>query len=460
MPISVDDGDFKFRPVGSLLRVNPKPKLQRLATEIIARRGPAKPSLSQPIGILKSAAIKLADTGGNMEALTQRERKAAIELFWIRMHGWNPNVSHIQTWLRWATNEWGSRIGVNRIGMSFLRNFDPASAGTRMVADWIAPRIHEISGAFGEFVRKYRLQDGNAAVDRIVQALADGDISFIDDTGKDVRCGVVVRGSGLLVAIVDAYGRRCSERTTAKSESISRSLLSLVGDHGLLGARGSETMRNSARISMVRGIVSWARRQRHEPSAVDLALEIVISLADDPRKSMAQWRGIEDDIREDVEAWLTARTIENLFMVIDELKTDRQDMWEERRTFWRGYLPYIKKAYLLCAHKAEPIAERLKERYGVFKNADASHCGVLMQLVGPHGDRLTVVEINKNARALFWKQSSTSAPAFFSDYYDRNAMRISSNDQKRHTPGLWQDQFAGLIESETGIRRPITRVSR
>jgi len=66
MPISVDDGDFKFRPVGSLLRVNPKPKLQRLATEIIARRGPAKPSLSQPIGILKSAAIKLADTGGNM----------------------------------------------------------------------------------------------------------------------------------------------------------------------------------------------------------------------------------------------------------------------------------------------------------------------------------------------------------------------------------------------------------
>ena len=109
MPISVDDGDFKFRPVGSLLRVNPKPRLQRLATEITARRGPPKPSFSQPIGILKSAAIKLENTGGDMEALGKRERKAAIELFWIRMHGWNPDVSHIQTWLRWATNEWGSR---------------------------------------------------------------------------------------------------------------------------------------------------------------------------------------------------------------------------------------------------------------------------------------------------------------------------------------------------------------
>ena len=180
--------------------------------------------------------------------------------------------------------------------MSFLRNFDPASAGTRMVADWIAPRIHEISGAFGEFVRKYRLQDGNAAVDRIVQALADGDISFIDDTGKDVRCGVVVRGSGLLVAIVDAYGRRCWKGQRPSRNRIPKLVWLEITDYL---EHAGWTMRNSARISMVRGIVSWARRQRQEPSAVDLALEIVISLADDPRKSMAQWRGIEDDIREE-----------------------------------------------------------------------------------------------------------------------------------------------------------------
>lgn len=420
---------------------------------------PPKPSFSQPIGILKSAAIKLENTGGDVEALSQRERKAAIELFWIRMHGWNPDVSHIQTWLRWATNEWGSRIGVNRIVMSYLRNFDPASDGTRMVADWMAPRIDQISGAFGELVRKYRLQEGKAAVDRIVQALVAGDTGFLEDTKKDVRCGVVVRGSGLLVAIVDAYGRRCSERTTTKPESISRSLLNLVGDHGLSGARGSETMRNSARISMVRGIVSWARRQSQEPSAVDLALKIVISLADDPRKSMAQWHGIEDDIREDVEAWLTARTIENLFMVIDELKTDRQDMWQARRAFWRSYLPHIKKAYLLCAYRAEPIARRLKEQYGTFQSNNATHCGVLMQIVGPSGDRLTVVEINNNAGALFWKGSSTSAPSFFGDRYDRSSMKNKCDKEIWHRAG-WQDQFAMHIESKTGIRRPMSRGDR
>ena len=82
MPISLDDGDFKFRRVGSLLNVTSRPKLQHLAREIIDRWGPAKPSNGQPIGILESASRKLAKTGSDLEALTQRERKAAIELFW------------------------------------------------------------------------------------------------------------------------------------------------------------------------------------------------------------------------------------------------------------------------------------------------------------------------------------------------------------------------------------------
>ena len=88
---------------------------------------------------------------------------------------------------------------------------------------------------------------------------------------------------------------------------------------------------------------------------------------------------------------------------------------------------------------------------------DTEHCGVLLQLVGPEGDRLTVVEINKNASALFWRGSSKFAPLFFEDHYDGPAMRDSSDRKMRHTPNHWQDQFADLIEAETGIRRPIAR---
>ena len=177
--------------------------------------------------------------------------------------------------------------------MSFLRNFDPASDGTREVADWIAPRIGEISGAFGEFVRKYRLQEVKTAVDRIVLSLAGGDIAFIDDIERDIRCGVVIRGSGVLVSIVDAYGRRCSNETNDQigidfqepPKTVRRSW-----PFRSTWFRGDEEFGTWLDNS---GIVSWARRQPEKSAAVDLALEIVISLAGDSRNiegSMARHR--------------------------------------------------------------------------------------------------------------------------------------------------------------------------
>jgi hypothetical protein len=210
-------------------------------------------------------------------------------------------------------------------------------------------------------------------------------------------------------------------------------------------------MRDEARIEMVTGIVNWAKRSSAAAST-DIALQIVLSLAGDPRISLSRWRGIREETRDDVEAWLTARTLENLFRVIDELKTDRPDMWKERRAFWRSYLPHIKRAYLLCAPMATAIAERLKERHGLLRSTEQRHCGILMQIVGPQGDKLTVLEVNKNASALFWSQGSSNAPEFHGSEYHRRLMLDGCDHRKPHTVS-WQEAFAQLIESETGIRR-------
>jgi hypothetical protein len=72
-------------------------------------------------------------------------------------------------------------------------------------------------------------------------------------------------------------------------------------------------------------------------------------------------------------------------------ETDHPDQVASRLTFWRGYLAHIRRAYLVYAARAKPIAESLKERYGNLEGSNPLHCGLLMEIVGPQGDRIVVL---------------------------------------------------------------------
>lgn len=203
---------------------------------------------------------------------------------------------------------------------------------------------------------------------------------------------------------------------------------------------------------MVVGIVKWARGVGSQEAA-DVAIGVCLSLAGDPRHSKAQWRDIPSDTIELVHGWLTARTIENMFQVIATLRTDHPDQVASRLAFWRGYLPSIRKAYLICANRAKPIAESLNERYGNLESVDQFHCGLLMEIVGPQNDRIVVLEINKNASALFWKSNSKWQPP---DFYGQGpyprATYLHACDARLNHMGRWQSNFAQFIESQTGVR--------
>jgi hypothetical protein len=412
------------------------------------------------MSVLSSAARKLVVSNGDLAVLTPRERKGAIELFWLRIEGWAPRIQDIHRWLEWASRDWSSRIGVTRAMMSFIRNLDLESDGTRELSTWLAGRTDLIVGPFGEFARGYRFLEGERSIEAIAGSLAAGRVDFFKALERDIRCRTVVQGSGLLVAVVAGYGAKCSAGATVDTEAVCRRLLSLLGASGLAGARGSDGMKDRARICMISGIVGWAEKRGERQSDVDVALEIAMALAGDPRMSMIRWEGVDERVVEVVEAWLTARTVENTFMVMEELRTDRQDMVEQRLAFWRAYLPYIRKAFLLCGRKAEPIAERLKERYGTLHGMEADHCGLLLQIIGPRGDRITVVDFNKNASALFWN-SSKPAPGFFRDFYIGSDLRASASSSQPHNPThRWPSKFADLIEGETGIRQAFERTLR
>jgi hypothetical protein len=247
------------------------------------------------------------------------------------------------------------------------------------------------------------------------------------------------------------YGARCRASAAQEVASTVKALIGRVGETGL-GGKASQRSRDAARVSMVVGIVAWASQTGNQ-TAIDVAIGACLSLAGDPRQAKGMWRDIPSNTVELVHGWLTARTIENMFMVIRTLKTDHPDQVASRLAFWRGYLPHIRRAYLVCANRAKPIAERLKEAYGSLEGADPSHCGLLMEIVGPHGDRIVALEINKNASALFWKPNSQwQAPDFYGPGPYHRSTYLRACDERLSHNGRWQRNFAGFIESETGIR--------
>jgi hypothetical protein len=454
MPTSSEaDRAFPRLPSGKLLQVSVHPKLMVLATRIEQRYGPPRATVAQPDSILKNAAVKLASSDGALANLTHRERKASVELCFAARDGWKPDLAFVHNWLRWAEIEWNSRVGCTRIAVSYVRNYDGESDATALIGSWLAPRIGQVGGGFGEVFRHYGFHDGGAAVSWVAETLSNGSDEFFARIDADTKSSAVFQGSGVLVAVLARYGTHCGDGKAKDVPAITELLLGHVGENAL-GGKASQRSRDAARVSMVVGIVRWAARTNRQ-EAIDVAIGACLSLAGDPRQSKAGWRDIPAEAVDLIHGWLTARTIENMFQVIATLKTDHPDQVASRLEFWRGYLPYIRRAYLVCARRAKPVAENLKEPYGSLEGGDPLHCGLLMEIVGPQGDRIVVLEINKNACALFWKPNSKfQAP----DFYGRGAYHrptyLHACDRKLYHMSRWQNAFAEFIESETGVRRP------
>jgi hypothetical protein len=452
MPTSADpDIAFPRLPRGKLLQVSVHPKLFAVAARIEQQYGPPRATAAQPESVLKRAATKLVQSDGNLALLTHRERKAAVELCWVARDGWMPRGSFVREWLKWAEFGWNSRAGISRIAVSYVRNYDEDAEATGLVGSWLGARQSIIGDQFGDVFRHYGLLDGLTAVSWIAQSLAEGSPEFFARIDADTKSSAVFQGSGTMVAVMAEYGARCAAPTAREVAGTARSVIGHVGENGL-GGKASQRSRDVARVSMVVGMVSWAARNGGQ-EAIDAAIAACLSLAGDPRHAMGMWRDIPSKTVELVHGWLTARTIENMFLVIDTLKTDHPDQVASRLAFWREYLPHIRRAYLVCAKRAKPVAERLKEPYGHLDSNDPAHCGLLMEIVALSGDRIIAMEINKNASALFWKSNSKwQLPDFYGPGPYPRPTYLNACDRRISHTGNWQKSFSDFISGETGIR--------
>jgi len=226
----------------------------------------------------------------------------------------------------------------------------------------------------------------------------------------------VFRGSGIVVAVVGAYGGHCSRGAVLDVSATTKALVALVGENGLGGKASSmpatphasrwSRHRRLGRSDQPPGRDRRGDRRLYRPCRRSQTVHGTMA-----RHSLGDGRD---------GSWLADRAHDREHVPGNQkgLKTDHPDQVDSRLAFWRGYLPHIRRAYLLCAARAKPIADGLNEKYGSLEGGDRSHCGLLMEIVGPQGDRIVALEVNKNASTLFWKPNSKKKPP---DFYSQGA---------------------------------------
>jgi hypothetical protein len=451
MPARIDAANSVHLP--PLLAAGRRSQLTILAAAFESRHGPARAAASQPEAVIDSAARKLAQSCGDLSGLTPKEKKAALELFW-RRSAWSAQAGDVENWLCWAEAEWKPRIGETRICAAMLRHFDPRNPATSLVIDWLLPRQDRLWGRFGDFARKWRLADGNEASEHAAKALAAGDMSFLGELARNFQARTLLQGSGFVVAVILSFALHSSVRTDDQAWAAAGDLLDLLGPRGLEGAGGPNILRGSAKIAMVSGLVEWAARLGTAP-AIGKAMELSFRLAGDPRESLDVWRDIPAHILAQVEKWLVESTLNAAFEIVAELRTDDPATLQRRRQFWLAYLPYIARARLLGAQKAQRVAIKLGIPCCALKTYLSDHCGFVLELRGEKGLGMQVVELNNHAQALFWPDGRPNPPGFDRDGYDGSILRSNCDALLSHLPpDSWPSKFADLIASHTAIPAP------
>jgi hypothetical protein len=445
-------GPGEPKPI-SLLSVRPAQSLKTLAQDFEIRHGPARAGAGQPESIIDRAARKLGENRGDFAVLEQRERKAALEVFWRDSGPWVARAADIEAWLGWAEVEWKPRVAETRVCAALLRRFDPHHPSSTQLGRWLAARQDQLWGRFGDFARRYRLFDGAEAAEKIGAALAADDMSFLRDIERNAHARILLQSTGFAVAVVVAFARAATQRTDAAAWSAADGLLDLF-PRGLKSAEGPEFLRRDAKLCLISGVVRWAVAQASS-QAREAALRLSIRLAGDPRENLADWRDIPEDLLAQIERWLVSPTLAAAFRIVETLATDEAAVLEKREKFWRSYLPHATRARLLGARKAQQAATRLGEPCTPFKTYLSDHCGFLLELQGDDGRKLVVVEMNNLAQTMFWPQASANAPAFGEKTYDGSFLRARCEAFLSHLPpDAWPAKFAELVGKHTGMATP------
>jgi hypothetical protein len=440
---------------GAMKLSHPALPKKKCALEIEADRiekvfGGVATEVLPPEDFLARVEAALGEDGSGLHRLGRRELMVVPYVIWGTNPRWRDNRWFVQDYLALVAKRWPA--GVRRLWRHYLLNFDPDSWATQEFATWLAARRDKAPALLQQFAQGYHLLEVKRAAGSLAEAALGG--RALADNFEQIGLGHdAFRTSALLVAILAAAGRQLASATSV--DRATERLGQLIGgkpDSVIAQAQCSSAARDQALRSLVDGLVVW--QQRHDPHDVnpELALAFLVALNGDPRFQQHRWNGrVSDRSRAAVERWLCRETIEAFFRVIDALRTDRPDMWQERRSFWLRYLPHVSGAWLVVGPDAAALPQRGKLKFGHFRQHSVQHdqCGLMLQI-----RNACIMEMNKNGSAIFWETGAKNLPSLYQETYDRRKYLDAVDERKvfrlMHVFG-WQRKFANQIQQMTGI---------
>ena len=352
------------------------------------------------------------------------------------------------------------RTAPKRLWTHYVITLEADDLATNEIAGWLRRGRDCLPARLLDFSDKYHILDPSCSAAMMATEALDGD-GFAEDVARVGFSLQRLRPSALMASILGGVGTLLLEGAFDACDPVRRVTALLEGQvKNAIGlTQAHEDLRRRATAAFVEGFVAWQLRTggAHVP-----VMDLLTTLNGDPRFSPERWRGVVAQSAIDVvEGWLTRHTIDAFFRVVTRLPIERQDMWEDRRAFWMGYLEFVRRAWLIVGERGIRFAEDEKIRYGRFRGgAIADHCGLILDF----GD-ICAFEMNMNGRVFVWRPDQVQGDVFPKAYdptpFDRGPITRHATGSWSHGcvgvvhNGKWKEKVAGVIQerSDRGIRR-------
>ena len=388
-----------------------------------------------------------------------RELKVVPYLIWGPNADWRDDRAFIRRYLSLVDAKWPA--GAKRLWRHYTLNFDPLTPATIEMADWFRGKQARLPELLKGFSDTYHLFDPAKATKTLGSAVISGE-QILQDINAIGLNAAVLRSSSLCISALAAAGLQLSNLPgTPKIIERLRGVLDGHPENAVAEAICSPAIKLKAVRALTDGLIEWQEKSDSGNAKPDAVLDFLLALNGDPRFTPDRWHGkVSDRSIATVERWLSARTIEAFFSIIDRLKTDNDEAWQARRAFWLSYLPHVREAWLIAGADAFPIAEaqlgpikgRSQHPFATFEKGDGTmrnHCGLLLQI-----RNLCVFEMNKSGKAIFWDADRGHMPPLRQRTYNRRKCLDRINGVSvvaiAHQSG-WQRKFRSQILATTGI---------
>lgn len=206
--------------------------------------------------------------------------------------------------------------------------------------------------------------------------------------------------------------------------------------------------------AIVSALVAWGKRTGQGRMATDTLLRYL----GNPRRGEQAWQPpVAPEDLQQVHIWLNEGSFEAFFEIVDQIQTERPDMWAARKAFWRRYIERLRGAWLLVppqqSHRAREILG--KDGYGRLDGATHTHCALMMEM-----DGIRMLEMNHNGALYIWSSDDDGLPNLYGNIYRQDFTRMKAcRDKSRgrdwinHADG-WEYRLDQLLQERTGRKPP------